>query len=177
MAEPDRSSPLANFAWLIAERGWRVVLGLVVNVAVARQLGPGDFGLLSYALSLAAIGWAVGGLGIDEVLARELVRDRARAPALLAAGLRLKAVGALVAFLGLLMITAWWSADGSRARTLVVLAGAGLFFLPLDAVDIWFQAREKMRPPVLARQGALLAAALLRLLLVWTAVPLWGFAL
>jgi PST family polysaccharide transporter len=172
MVESGRSSPLANFVWLTAERGWRVLLGLGVNVAVARHLGPGDFGRLNYALGLTAICWTLGGLGIDDVLARELVRNRQKAPALFAAGLRLKAAGALVAFALLLAAAGWSAGDGS----VVVLAGAALFFLPLDSVDVWFQAREKMRPPVLARQSALLAATLLRLLLVGMKAPLWAFA-
>lgn len=176
-ASPSHASPLANFGWLVAERGWRVLLGLGVNVAVARHLGPGDFGLLSYALGLTAIFWTLGGLGIDDVLARELVRNRTMAPALLATGLRLKAAGAMIAFLGLLATAWWWRPDDDRAWMVVVLAGTGLFFLPLDAVDVWFQSRERMRPPVVARQTALLTAALLRFLLVWADAPLWAFAL
>lgn len=177
VAVPKETTPFANFSWLLAERGWRVLLGLGVNVAVARHLGPDNFGLLSYALSLTAIFWSLGGLGIDEVLARELVRDRARASALLAAGLRLKAAGALLAFLGLLVTMRWWQPEGDGAWLVVVLAGAGLLFLPMDAVDVWFQSRETMRPPVVARQSALLGATLLRLLLVWLGAPLWAFAL
>jgi PST family polysaccharide transporter len=47
----------------------------------------------------------------------------------------------------------------------------------LDAIDTWFLARERMRPSVLARQSALLAAAALRLVLVWAGAPVWAFAL
>lgn len=177
MAASDKSSPGANFSWLMAERGWRVLLGLAVNVAVARHVGPEQFGVLSYALGLTAIFWAVGGLGLDEVLTRELVRDRARARALLAVGLRLKAAGAACAFVTLLVVAWVWRPGADGAWLIVVLTGAGLFFLPLDTVDVWFLARERMRPPVVARQVALFAAALLRVGLVWAEAPLPAFAL
>ncbi len=153
-----------------------MALGLVVNLAVARHLGPGDFGLLSYALGFTAIFASLGGLGIDDVLARELVRGRAASAALLAAGLRVKFFGALGAYAGLL-IAAWcWRPGETGAWAVVALAGASLWFLPVDAVDVWFQSRERMRPPVVARQIALLLSALLRLALVWADAPLWVFA-
>jgi PST family polysaccharide transporter len=175
---PASSSHIvANFGWLLAERGWRTLLGLFVNVVVARYLGPESFGLLSYALGFAAIFSVLGGLGIDDVLARELVRQRPRAAALFAAGLQLKVIGALAAYLLLMSVAWWWRPTGPEAWKIVVLAGMGLWFLPLDAIDIWFQARERMRPPVLARQTGLLVAALLRLVLVWVGAPLWVFAL
>ncbi len=177
MAATDKSSPGANFGWLMAERGWRVLLGLAVNVAVARHVGPAQFGMLSYALGLIAIFWAVGGLGLDEVLTRELVRDRARARALLAVALRLKTAGAAGAFVALLVVAWVWRPEAEGAWLVVVLAGGGLFFLPLDVVDAWFLAHERMRPPVVARQGALFAAALLRVGLVWAGAPLTAFAL
>lgn len=177
MAASAKSSPGANFGWLMAERGWRVLLGLAVNVAVARHVGPGQFGVLSYALGLIAIFWAVGGLGFDEVLTRELVRDPARARALLAVGLRLKAAGAAGAFVALLVVAWVWRPGAEGTWLIVVLAGGGLFFLPLDAVDAWFLARERMRPPVIARQAALSASALLRVGLVFAGAPLPAFAL
>ena len=177
MAASAKSSPGANFGWLMAERGWRVLLGLAVNVAVARHVGPGQFGVLSYALGLIAIFWAVGGLGFDEVLTRELVRDPARARALLAVGLRLKAAGAAGAFVALLVVAWVWRPGAEGTSLIVVLAGGGLFFLPLDAVDAWFLARERMRPPVIARQAALSASALLRVGLVFAGAPLPAFAL
>jgi O-antigen/teichoic acid export membrane protein len=177
MAASAKLSPGANFLWLMAERGWRVLLGLVVNVAVARHVGPGEFGVLSYALGLIAIFWVLGGLGFDEVLTRELVRDGARARALLAVGLRLKTAGAACAFVALLVVAWMWRPGTEGTWLIVVLAGCGLFFLPVDTVDAWFLARERMRPPVLARQTALLAAALLRIGLVFAGAPLPAFAL
>ena len=41
----------ANTSWLIAEKIFRLAVGLFVGVWVARFLGPEQFGTLSYALS------------------------------------------------------------------------------------------------------------------------------
>ena len=41
----------ANTSWLLGERILRIPVPLLVGIYVARYLGPGRFGLLSYALS------------------------------------------------------------------------------------------------------------------------------
>ena len=40
----------ANTSWLLGERILRIPLSLLVDIYVARYLGPERFGLLSYAL-------------------------------------------------------------------------------------------------------------------------------
>src|SRR4051812_42461178 len=87
------SSLRANFAWLLAERGWRMGIGLVVGLMITRHLGPQNFGLLSFAFSVNSIFGALVGLGIDDVLGRELVRRPAEAARLVAIGFRIKIVG------------------------------------------------------------------------------------
>ncbi|MBI2516126.1 MAG: flippase [Opitutae bacterium] len=173
---PPRASLRTNFIWLLAERGWRVVLGLVVSLIVARYLGPADLGLLSYASSLCAIVGAVAGFGIDDVLARELVRQPAAAHSLLAMGVRIKLTGAVVAG-GLALVGGWiWRPGDWPVLALVAWVSIGFFFAPADVVDLWYQSRERMKQPVLARQAAMVAAAVVRLGLVAAQAPLWCFA-
>ncbi|MCC5024145.1 MAG: oligosaccharide flippase family protein [Candidatus Synoicihabitans palmerolidicus] len=161
---------------MVADRGWRMLVGLFVSVLVTRYLGPERFGLLSYAFSLFAIASAVAGFGIDDVLARELVRKPAEARRLLRNGIFIKLTGALVAFLGVVLMAWWQAADDLQGPLVVGLVGLGLFFQPADVVELWFQSRERMRPPVIARQITLVLAAAIRVGLVASAAPLWCFA-
>lgn len=166
----------ANFAWLLAERGWRVVVGLFVNVLVTRHLAPHDFGQLSFAFSLNAILGSLVSLGIDDVLARELVRHPGQARQLLRTSLGLKVTAAAGSFALALLIT-WLFRPGDGATLgLVAWMSAGLFFLPTDVVELWYQSRQSMRPPALVRQIALGMSALARVILVFTHAPLWTFA-
>lgn len=173
---PPRAALRENFIWLLSERGWRVMLGLVVSLAVTRYLGPANLGLLSSAASLCAILGAVAGFGIDDVLARELVRQPAAARSLLALGARIKLIGAAAAF-GVAVMGGWiWQPGDGQMMALVVLIAVGFFFSPADLVDLWYQSRERMKTPVLVRQGAMVAGAALRLGLVAAGAPLWCFA-
>jgi O-antigen/teichoic acid export membrane protein len=177
MTAPVGSPSLrANFGWLLAERGWRVVVGFAVSVLITRYLGPEDFGLLSYAFSVCAILGSIVGLGIDDVLARELVRQPDQSRTLMLAGLRIKAVSALTAFGLSLVVTCVLRPDDWHALGLVIWVASGLIFLPADVVELWFQSRERMRAPALVRQGALGLAALVRVGLVVSSAPVWSFA-
>lgn len=57
---------------------FRMVLGLFVSVAVARYLGPKNFGLFNYVMSIVALVGVVGQLGFRELARRELVESPER---------------------------------------------------------------------------------------------------
>ncbi len=173
---PPRAPLRDNFMWLLTERGWRMILGLVVSLVVTRYLGPANLGLLTSASSLCAILGAVAGFGIDDVLARELVRQPAAARSLLTLGVRIKLTGAAAAF-GLAIIGGWiWQPGEGQMLGLVTWLAVGFFFSPADLVDLWYQSRERMKAPVLTRQAVMLISAALRLGLVVVEAPLWCFA-
>ena len=65
-----------NAGWLIGERLLSGLLGLTVTAAVARHLGPENFGILSFALSLVLLFGTLWTLGLAGLVVRELVRDQ-----------------------------------------------------------------------------------------------------
>ena len=93
---PHRERILRNAGWLTAQRGTRLVLGLLVGAWMARYLGPAAFGILSFAQALVLILGAVAGLGLRDVSIRELVRDSEQQATILgsAAALQLAAFAA-----------------------------------------------------------------------------------
>src|SRR5690606_15181508 len=65
---------LQNAGWLMAERVIRMGVAFIVTVWMVRYLGPGDFGVLSYAISMAAIAEVIGSFGLGTIIVGELVR-------------------------------------------------------------------------------------------------------
>mgnify|MGYP001825431402 FL=1 len=151
---------LHNMGWIVAEKLFVMLLGFVATVIVARYLGPGDFGILAYATSLAALAGVAGHLGLDGLVVRELVKKPALHAETLGTVAMLKLGGVLVGYLALLAYAAFYEGAGSTAFKLIAIAGAALLFLPINVIDNWFNALVQARYVSMARAaGALVFAA------------------
>ncbi len=66
---------IKSFSWMMLENIVKTFLGLVVTIYVIRYLGPTDFGLLSFGLSIVGILYPVTTLGLDAILFRNIIKN------------------------------------------------------------------------------------------------------
>jgi O-antigen/teichoic acid export membrane protein len=158
-AYPRFRPDLQNTAWIVAEKLLAMTLAFVATVVVARYLGPGDFGILAYATSLAALFGIAGHMGLQGLVVRELVKKPALRAETLGTAAALKLGGILVGYVALLVYAALYEGAGSGAFYLIAIAGAALLFMPLNVIDHWFNALVQARYVSVARvAGALVFA-------------------
>jgi len=160
---PNLRLGIANTGWLLGDKVVRLGVGLLVNVWIARSLGPSDFGLLSYALALTTVLAAIATVGLPEVLVRDFVREPDRASTIVASALALRLLGALLALLLAAGIARVARPDEPRALFLVAVLAAGQLAVAVDVVDQRFQALSNVRPIVLIRNGAFSLFTLLKI--------------
>lgn len=162
-----RTAWSSGSGWLLADRVIRIVLGVAVNIALARALGPGDFGLLATALSLAALFVPLSTLGCERIVVRELARDASAEGAVLASLGLARLLGGLAGW-GLAVAAAAlaFGEASSRGMALVAVVGFGNVLLAFDLIDWSFQARGNFRSTTLARLGAFVAGAAVKLALL-----------
>ncbi len=87
-----RSGILANTAYrAVADLGSKVA-SIALWVVMARELGASDFGVFSFAVAYVTLATALGNFGQDEILIREVARDRSRLTEYFGNTLALKAV-------------------------------------------------------------------------------------
>lgn len=127
----------ANTFWLFLERGVRMVLGVLVGVWLARHLGPRDFGVLSFAESVAAVCGALSLGCLDELLVREILEHPKRKNSIMGTAFALKIAGAVLSILTAALF-AWAGDHPPRHRTyhsalflLLSLSGRDRYRLPL----------------------------------------------
>lgn len=128
----------------------RIVLGLVLQLYVARRLGAGGLGKYAVVLAFVAIFQVVTELGLSRLLIRELARQRGTPHFTREAGryfwgaVSVQIVGAFLAY-GLLITAVQllgYKQDTSRA---LYIAGLGLFPHAItSACEACFQAMERM---------------------------------
>jgi O-antigen/teichoic acid export membrane protein len=157
----------SNASWLVAEQVFRLGLGLVVNIVIARYLGPKLFGVWSYALSLSAFLATFIYLGLNSVLVREILHHPSEVDVLLGSTFILKALGGCVAYCTLLAIAFGVHDIGSLEFWVLLYVGVGLVLRPFEVIDFWFQSKTQSKYSVCAKSTAFCTASLFKLTLVY----------
>lgn len=166
-----------NISWLGADRMLALLCNTAIGIAMARMLGPSVFGSYSFAIAFVTILTTIASLGIDPLVLRDLLRQPTDAPHILGTfvGLRflIGAVGGGVGGIGI------WTLRGDQPDVawLVCLCLLSLVFRPYEAIDLWFQAQMRVRPPIVARNRVLLLSTILRAGALLAGAPLLVFGL
>lgn len=164
-----------NTGWLIGERVVRLIGALAVTIWLVRYLGPADFGILSYAISVSMIAEVIAGLGVSVILVRELVESPDDEAELIGSTAALRFVAGLIVGGGTLGLV--WLIDGDpRAVAAVAIVISVVPLRALGAIEQAFQARMESRLSVAGRMSAFAAVTVLKIVLLLVGAPMLVFA-
>ena len=130
-----------NAAWIVGTHVVQSVLSVVISAFVARYLGTSNFGVITYATSLATFVIPLMKLGFNNILVQEIVNHPEREG---------KAVGTamffniLSSFLCVIGITAFaFVANPGEKETVIVcfLYSLRLIFQAAEMLHFWYQAK------------------------------------
>jgi len=157
------SSAAHNFGWLVADRGVRLMVGIVVGSWVARYLGRQDFGLLSYSLALVSIFAALTPLGMEALIVREIIKDPRKGGKWLGTVIGFRSAAAVASSLIALGLAVGLRPGDSKAWLMVGTLSVGTIFQSLESGELWFQAHTQMRSLVLPRLLLFMAMSCLKI--------------
>src|ERR1700712_2327184 len=117
---------------------------LAFYIVLARELGSSDYGAFVFALALTGALLIGAGFGTDELIAREVARDREHAGRYLAEVLALKTVTAVV-LLGIAMAVVVLGGYSAATQVATLLIGLGVAFeVMAKSWGAIFQAHERL---------------------------------
>ena len=157
---------LGNTSWLLGEKILRLTLGLFVGIWLARYLGPGQFGILSYAESFVAIFFALMTLGLNSIVVRELVKGETSQEILLGTSLGLRVAGSLSMLL-LVSAAVYFFDIEKQAGSIILIIAVAAAFKVLEVIDFFFQARVISRYSALSNGCVVIASSLLKIYLMF----------
>ena len=158
---------LNNTLWIMGDKVTNLAVNFLLTVVIARYLGPEDFGLFSYAISVSALFAAAGHMGLSGLVVRELVKKPEERGATLGTTLVLKSIGMSGGYIILLLYALLYEGYSSDEFILLALAGFALLLRPFDIFDFWFQAFLQARYVTIARLAGLTASSALKFLFVF----------
>ena len=163
-----------NTSWLMLGNVFRLLVGLVVGIYVAKYLGPKQFGLLSYSLAYAGLFSAVASMGLDSIVVRELVNNPKQRDELLGTSAFLKLFGVGVMWISIFISIQFISNDEFTNILIAIIALSSVFQV-FNVIDFNFQAEVKSKYVVIAQIIQLIIGSIAKLYLVWNEFPLIWF--
>jgi PST family polysaccharide transporter len=166
-----------NFIWLIADRGLRLAIGVLVSSWSARYLGVANFGLLNYAMALVAIFAGIIPLGMDGLVVREIIRNETAAGLWVGTVMGFRSVMACgCAFLSIMAAILLRPGNGLTLAVVSVFA-IGTIAQSLESGELLFQARIQMRRLIVPRLGLFFLMNILKIGLIMDGMSVFWFAM
>jgi len=163
---------LKNTGWLMFGK----ILSLLVGLLVARYLGPDSFGELNFGLALVAILAAVGALGLDTFIIREIVQEPDKKNEILGTSLWLRIItNALLipVAMGIYGLSHHLSSTPGQSLTLMVgLLALASFFKSFNVIDVYFQSQVQSKYVVQVQNICLIISAAVKITIVSLNLPL-----
>lgn len=174
---PVLAKILGNAGWLVFDRLMRMGVGVVVSVWIARTLGPSDFGALNWMLAMGGLFFATTGMGLNEILVRELVRDPDAADELLGTGFAMQVAGGLAGMMTMIGVVLVLRPGDGDALMLALAVAPTLVVQSSDVVRYFYEARFESRYTVWVANGAFLIVTLARVAMLLAGAPMIAFAI
>ncbi|GGI28121.1 flippase [Pedobacter mendelii] len=163
---------LKNTGWLMFGK----IISLMVNLAITTYLGPILFGDLSFGLSLVAILAAVGGLGLDTFIVREVIQEPDKRDEILGTSLWLRIItnGLLIPVaIGIYLISHSLSSNpGESLVLLIALLSFASFFKSFNVIDSYFQSQVQSKYVVQVQNVSLVVTSIFKILIIAFSLPL-----
>ncbi len=97
----DARSAIRNSAASVAAQMANLLVGLVSSVYIARVLGKEQFGMFGWALGLSTVLMPLANAGLDNVIVRDVARQRDKAPEYLLSAFLVKICSSSICYLGI----------------------------------------------------------------------------
>ncbi|MCZ4242958.1 flippase [Pedobacter punctiformis] len=163
---------LKNTGWLMFGK----MLSLIVGLIVARYLGPSSFGDLNFGLAIVTILAAVGALGLDTFIIREIIQEPAKRDEILGTSLWLRIItyASLIPIaVGIYWVSHQLSESPGKPLTLMVgLLALAYFFKSFNVIDAYFQSQVQSKYVVHIQNICLIISAVLKITVVSLGLPL-----
>lgn len=167
---------ITNTFWILADKLLTMSITFLVMVFVARYLGPEQFGLLAYAISLASILAVAGHMGLNGLVIREVVKKPESEAITLGSAFALKLAGGIVGYILLSAYAVIYEGTAGEAFFLILIAGGVILFKPFDVIEFRFHAYVQAKYVSLARLLSVLVTSTITIIFVIVGASVVFFA-
>lgn len=167
MASFGANKIFANSGFLVFERVFNMGLSFIVSIYVIRYLGPEDYGLWQYSVSLVALFLPLGRIGTTHLVIKDLVLNGNKIDSGKILGTSLVLILGAGFLLSVVVSTLGYRLETDKViRVLIIIASTELVFQGFEVFDYYFQSKVLSKYAVFARTASMVGSSLLKVLFV-----------
>lgn len=135
-----------NTGWIFVTRIVSMAISFFTMIYVVRSLGPTNYGQLSYAVSFISIFGFIAGLGIDNVLYRELINNPDKKREFMGSAIFLKIFAGIFTMF-ITMTFGYYLGHDDVSKILILILSFTFIFISFQVISYEFQAQVKSKYP------------------------------
>jgi len=165
----------ANTSWLLFEKIFRMFVQLFIGIYVVRYLGPKQFGILTYAYSFVSIFSAFATLGLENIVIRNMVKDKEIVYKILGISFYLRLSGAIFSF-AVIYIALMFTNNDSYTTIIVMIVACWLIFDSFSVIDYYFRSQVQAKLSSVAQIVMFMTSTAIKVIFILIEAPLIYFA-
>ncbi len=158
---------ITNIIWLMSDSILRLGLGFVINVWLARYLGPTEFGSFNYSFAIIAIYSAVASLGMNGVVVRELVRGDVDNAVIMGTSLVIQVLGSLSSVVLVILTVMVLRPYEPTLMLAVICMLPSVLFRSSDIIKYWFESTVSSKYTVISQNIAFFISAFIKMVVIY----------
>ncbi|HDH7823203.1 TPA: flippase [Raoultella planticola] len=159
---------ITNIIWLMSDSILRLGLGFIINVWLARYLGPEQFGSFNYSFAMIAIYSAVASLGMNGVVVRELVKGDVDNSIIMGTSFFLQVIGSISAAVFVILTVMILRPHESSLMLAVICMLPSVLFRSSDVIKYWFESTVSSKYTVISQNIAFFVSAFVKIIIIFS---------
>jgi O-antigen/teichoic acid export membrane protein len=135
-----------NMSWMFISRIFVLIIAFLINIYMARYLGPGNYGLLNYVISFVGLFSFIASLGIENITNREVINNPENKDKIIGTSFYLKLAGSLTAIL-IIFTSAKLTTNNPMLLGLIWMYSITYIFTTFNIIDVFFQSQALSKYP------------------------------
>lgn len=177
MSGGSKKKILSNSFWMIIQHLYSMLSSLIIIAMVARFLGPSDYGLINYCASVITIFTTLAGLGLENLIVSEIIRNPDKEGGFLGTALVMRLVSSLISYPLILLLISTLNPGNNTLLLVAAFQSLGMVFQTYDVLVYWFRLKLKMKYVSIAIICAITVASIFRIILLLNKATVEWFAL
>lgn len=171
-----KNSVFKNATWIIGCKIIQSIVGLIIGLITARYLGPSNYGVINYVMSVVAFAVPIMQLGLSHTLVKELIDNPEDEGTILGTALAFNIFSSIACMVGSVVFV--MIANAGERETIIVCAlySLTLLFQATEMTQYWFQSKLLSKYPSIATLCAYIIVAIYKIYLLVTKKSILWFA-